>query len=157
MPTLLCLPQNTAAATNLAHQNSHRAALPRRFAARVPPKTTPRCQNTVFARDVLRFLKKTNHLSKTYGSERAEDHHLAQSTAPPRNLRIEVKPLRSPAPASGHQNTRFPFAARSGHQVRKCAPHHNESVVLESACGFWEPAQSKCKHFDVNESDAHIV
>ena len=45
---------------------------------------------------------------------RLDDHHHVQSAHLPRNLRFEVKPLRSPAPVTksrnlDHQNTRFPL------------------------------------------------
>ena len=44
--------QSSATATKSAPQDSHHAALPRRFTARAQSKTPSRCQSTAFARDV---------------------------------------------------------------------------------------------------------
>ena len=56
----------------------------------------------------------------------------------PRNLHFEVKPLRSLAPfrknrlePPRHEVSLAP-ATKSGHHVRKCARHHNESPVATS-------------------------
>ena len=135
-------PQSAAPATKSAHQDTHHAVLPRRFAARALPKTRSTSQKAAFARGFLRFLK-SSHMSKSRltapatKSERAEDQHHVQSTAPATiNLYIDIKPLQSPAPVtkSSHQNTKFPFRLprKSDHQVRKCARHHNESAVPNS-------------------------
>ena len=50
----------------------------------------------------------------------------------PRNLHIEVKPLRPPAPVTKSRVWITRAATKSDHNARKCARRHNESAVATS-------------------------
>ena len=73
----------------------------RRFATKVPPKIPPTSRNVT--------CPATQSTPKTTAKSRV--------LCPPRNLQIEIKRLRSPAPAPG---------TKSDHHVRKCVRRHNQ-------------------------------
>ena len=121
-------PQSTVPATKSAPQDSHRAALPRQFAA----MTTSRCQNAAFDRDVLRFLK-TRHTSKNRASTRRRPPPCPKHTAPATKSTHQRKAACVTKNGPRKHEVALAFAAKSSDQeVPKCARHHNKSTVSKS-------------------------
>ena len=73
--------QNAAPATKSSHHECHRAALPRRFAARaLNDNYTMKVPSAVLARDFFRFLK-TSHVSQ--GTIHCTDHEFRERRRSP--------------------------------------------------------------------------
>ena len=146
------LPQNLHfKSTKSARPDSHRAALPRPFAARAVPKTTSRCQNAAFAEGFLRFLKASHVQESGFTAPQGP-----QGVAPATKIALQSPQSAGPATKSEHVKksqlrtikvSRAP-ARKSHHQVQKCGRRRNESAVSKRCprqpTRFCEPAQSKC-------------
>ena len=110
-----------------AFQDSHGAALTRRFAARA-------------SKDNIKIPKRSFRAISE--SEPHVGFHDSKVLHLPRNLHFEVKPLRSFSPVTKSllwttKDTRFPLrlpreVTTMSENVRKCARHHYESAVATS-------------------------
>ena len=124
-------PQSAAPATKSARQDSHHAALPRRRLRQHQDAKTRvflRCLNIRATARKSRLTAPATNTKYVLTTTMSKVLHL------PRNLYIDIKPLRSPAPVtkSTLDQVSVASATKGDHHVRKCARHHNESAVSKS-------------------------